>query len=139
MKRIITSGTTALTLLLSTTAPVLAQAGGPVRISIEPPQQVLPGGSLNANQVITFVLWGLVAVGVIAALIWLILGAIRWITSGGDKGKVDAARGQIVAAIIGLVIIILSLVILNVVASILGVGNLFNLCIPTLGNTAQCQ
>ena len=133
MKRILASSATALTLL-----GFFASTAHAVTIVVTPPPQVLPGGSLNANQVITFVLWGLVAIGVIAALIWLILGAIRWITSGGDKAKVDAARGQIVAAIIGLVIIILSLVILNVVASILGVGNLFDLCIPTLGNTSQC-
>jgi hypothetical protein len=35
----------------------------------------------------------------------LVLGGIRWITSGGDKGKTEGARSQITAALVGLVIV----------------------------------
>lgn len=42
------------------------------------------------------------------ALFFLIFGGIKWILSGGDKTKVEAARGTIVAALVGLVIVFLS-------------------------------
>ena len=41
-------------------------------------------------------------VGSIIALLFLIWGAIDWITSGGDKAKYEAARDKITAAIFGL-------------------------------------
>jgi len=40
--------------------------------------------------------------GSIIALLFLIWGAIDWITSGGDKAKYEAARDKITAAIFGL-------------------------------------
>ncbi|OGH19527.1 MAG: hypothetical protein A3F31_01295 [Candidatus Levybacteria bacterium RIFCSPHIGHO2_12_FULL_38_12] len=71
---------------------------------------------------------------IILALGYLIYGAIKWITSEGDKGHVETARNQIIAAIIGLVIIALSYLIINLVLNFfLGSGvNLSNLKIPTL-------
>lgn len=71
---------------------------------------------------------------VVLALGYLIYGAIKWITSEGDKGHVETARNQIVAAIIGLVIIALSYLIMNLVLNFfLGNGvSLSNLTIPTL-------
>lgn len=45
---------------------------------------------------------------VIAAMItfaYLVYGAISWITSGGDKSKVEAARNRITSAVIGLLIL----------------------------------
>lgn len=50
--------------------------------------------------------------GAIIALIFLIWGGIRWIMSGGDKAKVEAARGTIIGAIIGLVIVFASYIII---------------------------
>ena len=61
---------------------------------------------------------------VIVALFYLIYGGFRWITSGGDKQAVNAARDHIVAAIIGLVIIFLSYFILNFLLGVFGLGSL---------------
>lgn len=33
---------------------------------------------------------------------WFILGGIRWITSGGDKNKVEEARGTVTNAVVGI-------------------------------------
>lgn len=38
------------------------------------------------------------------ALIYMVLGGIQWITSGGDKTKLQAARSKLTWAIIGLVV-----------------------------------
>lgn len=84
------------------------------------------------GNIITFLVAFIVIVAVLAALFFIVLGAFQWITSGGDKTKVDAARNHIIAAIIGLVVIALSFVIINVVIQALGLGSLTNLRIPTL-------
>lgn len=47
-----------------------------------------------------------IIVGSLALLVYLILGAVNWITSGGDKGKVEGARNKIVQALIGFVILV---------------------------------
>ena len=57
-------------------------------------------------------------IATILALIYLIYGGIKWVLSGGDKTKVDAARSSIVAAIVGLIIVFLAYFILNVVVGL---------------------
>jgi hypothetical protein len=43
------------------------------------------------------------------ALLYLLLGALAWITSGGDKGGVEKARDKIQAAIVGVLMIVIVL------------------------------
>lgn len=43
-----------------------------------------------------------------AAIIVILVSAIRYITSGGDAGKVSSAKGALINATIGLIVIILS-------------------------------
>ena len=54
---------------------------------------------------------------VFSQLIW---GGLEWITSGGDKGKVEGARNKITAAVIGLIIVASSFAILQLVLNFLG-------------------
>jgi hypothetical protein len=64
---------------------------------------------------------------VIAALLvffYLILGAFRWITSGGDKGKTQTAQSTIVAAVVGIIILAASYAILIIVLNFLGYASL---------------
>ena len=82
--------------------------------------------------VISFVIGFIIVIAFILALFFIVLGGIQWITSGGDKGKVDAARNHIIAAVIGLIIVALSFVIINVVLSALGLGSLNNLHLQPL-------
>ncbi len=42
----------------------------------------------------------------IAALLFLVLGAFSWITSGGDKEKVAKAQEKIQSAVVGLIILV---------------------------------
>ena len=72
------------------------------------------------NGVLSFVM-------VIAALLvlgYLIMGAMEWITSGGDKGKTEAARNKITAAVVGIIILAASFAILNLVLNFIGFGSL---------------
>jgi len=64
---------------------------------------------------------------VVAALLvfgFLIIGALQWITSGGEKSKTEAARNKIVAAIIGLIIVVSSFAIMTLIVRILGFNDL---------------
>lgn len=71
---------------------------------------------------------------VIAALVFffiLVIGGIRWILSGGDKAQTEAARNQITAALVGLVIVFAAWAIVQLIQTFFGV-NILNLDIPTL-------
>lgn len=99
--------------------------------SISTPNGVIPPEK-RIGAIVTFFVSFLVVIAVLAALLYIILGAFQWITSGGDKTKVESARNHIIAAVIGLIIIALTFVIINVLMQVLGIGSLTNLQIPTL-------
>jgi hypothetical protein len=44
-------------------------------------------------------------IGLIATLIYIVYGGVRWITAGGDAKALDAARATITQAIIGLILL----------------------------------
>src|SRR5574340_4177 len=67
--------------------------------------EVPTGFAENLGQVINSVLSFVMVISALLVLLYLIWGAFDWITSGGDKGKIEAARKKIVAAIVGLIII----------------------------------
>ena len=89
------------------------------------------GQDLTLGQVLGFVVTIAFVIAVLIALFFLLWGGIKWITSGGDKGGVEAARNQIIAAVIGLIIVFLSFFILNLVLGLFNL-NLFKLELPTL-------
>ena len=74
-------------------------------------------GNINGVEFIRGLIPALVGVGfVIGVIIFffvLLIGAIGWITSGGDKAKAETARGRITNAIIGLVILFSLYAIIN--------------------------
>ena len=80
-----------------------------------------------------------VLVLIVAALVFffmLVLGGIRYITSGGDKGSTEAARSQITAALIGLVIVFSAWAIINIIKLFFGVDILSLKILPAAGNGA---
>lgn len=64
------------------------------------------------GDVLTFVIRAFFVFAGLAALLYLLLGAFAWVTSGGAKENVEKARDKIQAAIIGvlLIVIVLSIV-----------------------------
>lgn len=67
---------------------------------------VLPFENPTLGKVLSFAIQTLFTVAGLAALLYLILGALSWVTSGGDKEKVDKAQHKIQAAVIGLIVIV---------------------------------
>ncbi len=73
------------------------------------------------------------AIAIIVALLYLIWGGFKWLTSGGDKQAVASAREHIIAALIGLVIIFLSYFILNILVGFFIPGaNISTINIPSI-------
>jgi len=101
----------------------------------EGPISLVPGDQWTTlgNVTITSIISALVIfVLIVAALVFffmLVIGGIRYITSGGDKGQTEAARGQITAALIGLVIVFAAWAIINLVNIFFDI-NILSLNIP---------
>ena len=63
------------------------------------------GGNLDYEHLVSKVIDVVFIVAAAMTFFYLVFGAISWITSGGDKSKVEAARNKITAAVIGLLIL----------------------------------
>ncbi len=92
-----------------------------------PNLQALNGTTFIQGAVRVSILIGL-TIGVITFFINLLIGGIRYINSGGDKGKVEAAQSKITNALIGLIIMFSIYMMLRLVGLILGTDlNVFDL------------
>jgi hypothetical protein len=74
------------------------------------------------NQVLTFMIRIFFIMSGLVALLYLLMGAMAWITSGGNKESVDKAREKIQAALIGLILLFAVLAIVSLLENILGIG-----------------
>lgn len=86
----------------------------------------------SSGKIVGNVVQILLIIAIVLALFFLIYGGIRYISSGGDKGKVDQARSTLTAAIVGLVISLLAFFILNLVTFVVTGKSFTTFTIPTL-------
>lgn len=63
----------------------------------------------------------LTVVGGLAFVIFFSLGGLKWLTSGGDKAKVQEAQQQMTQGVIGLIALVAGLFIVGLVGNILGI------------------
>lgn len=86
------------------------------------PSGVPTGGLFTTGENIIRALIGLAfIIAVLMALAFLILGAIKFITAGGDAKAWGAAKQQILFAIIGLIIVFVAFLIVNIITNFFGV------------------
>jgi hypothetical protein len=76
---------------------------------------------LSVAQLIQIGAGAILAIGSLAVLFFLLLGGLNWITAGGDKSKVEAARGMITQAIIGIAILASVFAVYNIILKVLGI------------------
>lgn len=85
--------------------------------------KVSPGFTIPGfDKVLTFIIRIFFIVAGLVALIYLLLGALSWITSGGNKENVDKAREKIQAALLGMILIFVVLAIVGVIENIFNMG-----------------
>lgn len=109
IKKLIPAGFTLVTLA----TPVTALAAQLVPGQLQPINDAI----VVVRGIIRFIL----LVGFVLAFIMLLVGGIRWILAGGDEKAVANARNTITAALIGLVIILVSFAIIKLVETFFGV------------------
>lgn len=78
------------------------------------------------GDILTFLIRFFFIIAGLAALLMLLLGALAWVTSGGNKENVDKARDKITSAVIGLVLIVAVLAVIVTLEQVV-FGN--NLCL----------
>lgn len=61
-------------------------------------------------------------IGILAFFFVMIIGAIQWITSGGDKAALESARSRISNAFIGIVLLLATFAILKVIENFFGIN-----------------
>lgn len=110
---------------------VLAQITNPVLPPSIGSGDYTKGGTALGG-IIGNILGGLFIAGFLLAFVFLITGAISWISSGGDKQKLESARDQITNAIVGIVIVAAAWAIMRLAGSFLGLPSIENLPIPSV-------
>lgn len=78
------------------------------------------GALSNLELFISNIIGFMTAIGSVFFVIYFVLGAFEWITSGGDKGKVEKARNRMMNGAIGLVILVASYAIIGLLGSFIG-------------------
>ena len=103
------------------------------------PNPAVPGGTAaDDSQATQFAvniatLWQtIIIVGGLAFLLYFLWGGLQWIMAGGEKGKIEEARGKITQGLIGLAILAASYVIIKFIETAIGL-NLLNISWPTAG------
>lgn len=88
------------------------------------------GQSGNAPTTFERVISGTIGLLTVVASIYfifiLITGAISWMSSGGDKGKIEDARQRMMSGVLGLVIVVVAIFIVKLVGVVLGLPNILN-------------
>ncbi|MBI2021431.1 hypothetical protein HYS93_00940 [Candidatus Daviesbacteria bacterium] len=119
------------TFLLVTTS-TFAQGSG---ANFGPPKGSV-GADVDAEAIPQLIVNLIFALAIFLAVVYLMYGGIRWMTSRGDKVAVESARKHVISAVIGLVVVAGTFFILNVVFNILGADNPLKegFKLPTLKN-----
>ncbi|MBP9814128.1 hypothetical protein KBC80_02940 [Candidatus Woesebacteria bacterium] len=90
-------------------------------------------GSAAIGSIVGAIVGLLLVAGFVAAFIYLLMGGFDWITSGGDKAKLQSSRDKITNAIVGLIIVSSVWAIMTLVGQFVGI-DFPNLPIPTIQN-----
>ena len=109
----------------------LLAAGETINLQPEQGSQFYDLGQLTIPEIIPALIQGVVVVAAVIFFVILVIGGIKWIASGGDKAQTEAARNQITAALVGLVIVFAAWAIVALIKVFFGV-DIFSLTIPSV-------
>jgi hypothetical protein len=96
--------------------------------TFKPPTTAFSEGSADAETAysnfesfISTLIGFLTVLGSIMFVIYFVVGAFEWITSGGDKGKLEKARSRMLYGTLGMILIIASYSLLGLFSSVIGI------------------
>lgn len=111
--------------LLYSTAVLAAE-----EINLKPTGDFSKLGDLTIGGIVSGLIRLILVVAALVFFFILVIGGIRWIISGGDKAQTEAARNQITAALVGLVIVFAAWAIIQLINTFFGI-DIFQLTIPS--------
>lgn len=79
-------------------------------------------GTEYISRLLRVLIAGAFVAGVLVFTYIFISGAVSWISAGGDKGKVEAAKDKVTKGLIGLVIMLFVFAIVNVIGCVIGIN-----------------
>ena len=91
----------------------------------------LPGASKSNGfgNFMSGLMSGIMVIAALMAFLYLIWGAVEWITSAGDKSKLESARNRITQAVVGLIVLAATTALFILLQKFLGI------CILDFGGT----
>ena len=98
-------------------------------------QNIGASPSTALGQFISSMITTLTIVGSLSFVIYFFIGSLKWITAGGDKGKVGEAQSQMTQGAIGLIALVASYFVIGIVGAVLGLDilNPFSALFSNLG------
>ena len=88
-------------------------------------------GELTIPNIVAGAIRLILVIAALVAFVFLIIGGIRWVTSGGDKEKTARAQQTLTAALVGLVIVFASWAIIKLIETFFGI-EILEMQIPTV-------
>ncbi len=120
------------------TAYAQVSAGGNSTVNLQPPSTFGNLVNITIPNIIPVVINTILIVAALVALVFLIIGGIKWITSGGDKAAVESARGTITAALIGLIIVFAAWAVIRLIELFFNI-HILDLDIPSIPTTPYME
>lgn len=72
--------------------------------TVNPPGGIPSGGIGAVEKIFKNGFAIMIILCIVLAVIFIVLGGMQWITSGGDKTKLQAARAKLTWAVVGLIV-----------------------------------
>lgn len=116
---------------------LLAQLRNPVL----PPElgggagQTVDQGLVNMSRIISAISAMLLIISLLYFFLVLVTGGINWMTSEGDKSKLESARNKITHGMIGLIIVAAAWAIFAIAGDFIGI-DIENIIFPTFNDAA---
>ncbi len=78
------------------------------------------GALTNLESFISNIIGVLTVFGAIFFIVYFLIAALAWVTSGGDSGKLQNARERMLHGVLGLIILVAAYGIVGLIGSIIG-------------------
>lgn len=75
----------------------------------------------NLESFISSIVGAMTIIAGLFFIFYFVMGGLNWVTAGGEAGKVSKARDQMVQAVIGMVVIVISYGLIGVIGRFLGI------------------
>ncbi len=89
---------------------------------VGPFQNILSAGGVKSQTgvFISALIGTITVVGGLAFLVYFFMGALKWITAGGDKAKVGEAQASMTQGAVGLIALVAAYFIIGIIGGVLG-------------------